>query len=636
MKDSIIQNIAHKLFLERTDILEYELDEHELSLLLKENSDGYFLRDNKLIFSSYDARDYYVSCHYFSEIDSECIDAENIIVLTAFSIWEKSLRGDRKTAGLLLSLYEEKFDILQLLLTSERNPYDIISLADQFIKYVKNIDIQKLFNFFTAIYKEKNQYIGVYSSLEERLSNSPQKCQEIINKFHCDIQPDTTQLYNIALFSLKKQDYTTAIDTLIDDIEKNNNVLSPQSLWILGRIIERSDNKYRNDKIFDVIINNINSPIYQISNAAVQAAVDTVEKLSKIRLVIRNLLELNNKNVIYSLSMKLYTSRHLTSHTDFPFWINCICDAAVNNDDLSDSIFHILTYLTKDESKHELLIDCIFIMIRNNLASEKNKKIENFLYAIVSHHDLINKLFTLALIDENSKSPIFSSLLSTYLFVHRSVHTLEFSLETINNFTEKDFIFLVRRMLGFISNETQLTSLTLSLLKIKKPKKTTYTLVKEVIINEIAMDYPNYVHDEIKKLRSNTKGKPTKLINLYNEILSEIDSYISSFTALPRIKELESSSMLVRAFQKEKDKVMTRNNDTNTEQSFLFDIATKITLKAGIGSFNYDNYNNKGYSEPSYLHEFSSSYSLPRRYIMDNVGYNISLAQFRSAKKDTA
>lgn len=636
MKDSIVNNIAHKLFMARSDALEYELDEHELSLLLKEKSDGYCLKDNKLIFSSYDDRDYYVAYYYFSEIDSECVNSENTIIPTAFSIWEKSLRGNRTIAGLFLSLYEDKLDVWQSLHTSERNPYDITSLADQFIKYAKNIEIQKLFDFFSSIYKEKNGYTGIYSSLKERLSNTPKKCQEIISKFHSNIQPDTIQLYNISLSSLKKQDYTTVIDILIDDIEKNNSLLSPQSLWILGGIIERSDNTYRNDKIFEVINRAIYSPISSISNAAVQAAVDTVGKLSEIPFIIRNLLESNNQEVIESLSRKLSTTTQLTSHTDFPLWLSCICKAAMNNDTLSNSIFHTFSLLAKNESKHRLLIDCIFIMIRNNSISEKNIKIEMFFHTLVNHSNLLNELFTLTLIDENPETTVFSRLIATYLFVHRSEHTLECSLDVISNFTEQDFIFLVRRILGFISYETQLTSLILSLLKIKESEKRTYTLVKAVIINEIAMDYPGYVRDEIKKNRDNIKNKRNRIIKLYDDILNEIDIYISSFTTLPKIKELEPPSLLVHTFQKEKDKVMTRNNDLYKENLFIFEMASRIILKAGVGSFYYNDFNNKGYSEPSYLHEFSSSYSLPRRYVMDNIGYDISIAQFRCAKKDIA
>jgi len=634
MKDSIVQNIAHKLFLARSDELEYELVEHEFSLLLKEKPDGYYLKDNRLIFSSYEDRNFYIAHHHFSEIDSDNIDAGNLIILTAFNIWKNSLRGDQSTAGLFLSLYEDKIDIWQALLESERNLYEVSSLADQFIKHIKEIDIQALFTFFSTVYKRDNQYIGIYSSLEQRLTNYPKKCHEIINKYHLDINPDTRHLYNIALFSLKKENYTTVIDILLCDIAINDSTLSSQSLWVLGKIVEKNHIKYREGEIIQIIKSSISSPISTISNAAVQAAVDTVDKSSEIRLVIRDLIDSNNQKVFESLSKKLYTERLLTSHTDFPFWMSRICEAAINNNNLHDLIFNILSFLSKDESKHELLTELIFIMIKNNSILEKSQTVETFLYNIVKYPNLINELFTLSLVGEKTESTIFSCLLATHLFVHRSEHILECSLDTINNFTEKDFIFLVRRILGFISNEEQLTSLTLSLLKVKNSEKRTYSLVKSVVVNEIAVDYPGHVISEIKHRKENIKGQRNKLKKLYNEMLTEIDSYITSLTAIPRIKELEPSSMLVRAFQKEKDKVMARKNDLWNEDSLVSQIASRINLKAGIGSFYYNDYNNSGYSEPSYLHTFSSSYSLPRRYVMDNVGYDIYLAQFRCAKKD--
>lgn len=636
MKDNIVQNIAHKLFLASSDALEHELTEQELSLLLREKSKNYCLKDNKLIFSSYEDRDHHVVRHYFSEIDSDCVDAGEKIILTALNIWKNSLHGSRTTAGLFLSLYEDKIDIWQALLAFEGNQYKLRLLADQFIKYAKNLDIQTLFTFFSTIYKRNNRYIGKYSSLDERLTNTPQKCHEIINKFHSNIKSDTLHLYKIALLALKKVDYSIAIDILLCDTAKNDSVLSPQSLFILGSVVEKSDIKYRNSEIIKIIKNNISSPISTISNAAVEAAVFTIEKLSEIRFVIRKLLDSKNQTVIESLSNKLSTEKQLTSHADFPFWMSCICEAAIKNENLSGTIFDIFSFLTKDESKHNLLTDCLFIMIKNDSISEDSRAVEIFFNDVINYPALLNKLFTLTLIDENPKNTIFSCLVSTYLLVHRSKHILECSLDVINNLTEKDFIFLVRRILGFISNKSQLMSLILSLLKVKNSEKRTYTLVKEAILNEIAMDYPGYVIDEIVRHKKNIKDQRNKIKNLYNEILTEVENYISSFTVLPRIKELEPSSMLVHTFQKEKDKVMARKNDLMNEDSLVFQIASRIHLKAGIGSFHYNDYNDSGYSEPSYLHTFSNSYSLPRRYVMDNVGYDIHLSQFRCAKKDTA
>ena len=640
MQGSIIQNIANNLFFTNPDTLEYELDEHEFSLLTKEDSDHYHLKDNKLIFSSHDKIDYYAACYHASKIDIECINANAnananaIIVSTAFNLWEKSFRKDRKIAGLFLSLYEDDFEILQLLLESDRDPYDITSLADQYIKYAKNIDTHKLFKFFATIYKEKKQYTGIYSSLDDRLSKIPNKCQEIIKNFHYNIQPDTIQLYNIALLSLKKQHYTSAIDILIEDIEKNDNILSPQALWIIGRVIEKSDNKYRESDIFEVINKSISSPVFQISNSAVQAAVDAVGNIDRISSIIRNLLESNNQEMINSLSAKLSITKNLTSHDDFEFWLFSICNAAMNNDTLNSSIFHIFSLLAKDESTHDLLVNCIFIMIRNNSISEEDKRIEIFLHELTKKPTLTNKLFTLALIDENPRTAGFSKLVATYLFVHRSEHILEYDLSIINNFIEQDFILLALRTLGFISNETQLVSLILSLLQVKKAEKRTYVLVKDVIINEIAMDYPGYVQDELKIRKSNIKNKRSHILKLYSYILDTVDGYISSFNTLPRIKELEPPSSLSHNFKKEREKVSIRKSKLQEENSFIFQMASKITLKAGIASFNYNDFNQKGYSEPSYLHEYSSSYSLPRRYVMDNIGYEIRIVQLKCCKKD--
>lgn len=635
MKDTIVQNIAHELFLARSDVLEHELTEQELSFLLKEKSEGYCLKGDKLIFSSYEDSDHYVVRHYSSEIDSARADAEKTIMLTAFSIWEKSLHGDRSTAGLFLSLYEDKINVWQALLESERNQYEVTSLVDQFIKHSKNIDINTLFNFFSVIYNKHSQYIGIFTLLGERLASNPKKSHEIINKFHSNIKQGTLHLYNIALFSLKKEDYASAIDILLDDIEKNDVILSPQALWILGRFIETNNIEYRNDEIKLIIKDKIASPVTDISNAAIQATVNTIDKIPEFCHIIHKLLKDNNIKATALLCQRIATTKNLQSHADFPDWINTICINSGDDIELRGLIFHILSSLTEDETKHQLLISCLFVMIKNGSIVRKSQEIDNFLYNATKFSKLTNKIFTLTLIDDTPKIAEFSQLLSTYLMINGSNHLLSYSLPIINNFTERDFIFLVRRTLGFISNEKYLMSSILSLLDVDNANKRTGNLVLSVISNEIAMDYPNYVIDVIRECKNKIRNKKNNILKIYDGILAHTEDYLNSLKKFPRIKEFEPPSACVLSFQKERDKVMAKNQEIINEDSFVFKIATHIPLKAGIASFYYNGDFGTGYSEPSYLHPFSSSYSLPRRHVMDNVGYEIRTVMFKTAKRDT-
>ncbi|MGM8233739.1 hypothetical protein ACS6F3_07340 [Enterobacter hormaechei subsp. hoffmannii] len=635
MKDNLVQDIAYKLFLSNSDEMEYELTEQELSFLNVEKSEGYCLKDGKLIFSSYEDRDHYVAHHYFSEIDSDCIDAEKIILQTAFCIWGKTLRDDRSTAGIFLSLYEDKINIWHMLLASERNQYEVTSLSDQFVKHSKHLDINTLFNFFSTIHNKYNQYPGVFTLLGERLANNPQECYKIINKFHSDIKKETLHLYNIALFSLRKENYTSAIDILLADIEENDVILSPQALWILGRYVEVNNIEYRKNEIKLIIQEKIASPVTDISNAAIQAIVNTVDKIPEFCEVILNLLKDKNIKAIALLCQKIATAKKLQSHADFPDWINIICINSGDDIELRGLILHILSSLTEDETKHHLLINCLFVMIKNASIVRKSQELESFLYHATKSTELMNEIFTLALIDDTPEISEFSQLLSTYLMVNDSSNSLSYSLPIINNFTERDFIFLVRRTLGYITNEKHLMSSILSLLNIDNANKRTDKIVISVISNEIAIDYPNYVIDVIRECKNKIRNKRNRLLKIYDEILVRTEDYLNSLKIYPRVKEFEPPSAYVLSFQKERNKVMTKNQEAINEDSLVFKIATRIQLKAGIGSFYYNDNFGTGYSEPSYLYPFSSSYSLPRRYVMDNVGYELRLAMFKTAKKDT-
>jgi hypothetical protein len=635
MKNSIVQNIAHKLFLERTGSLEHKLTEKEFTLLSGKGSDDYYLKDNKLIFSSYENRDKYIAKYYYSTVDFNDTDVKENVLKISFDIYFAGLRGDNSTAGLFLIQCEDKIDIWDMLTTSTRNHYETTSLADQFLKHTNNIETKVIFHFFSDIYNKFNSYTGIFPLFSDRLSEDTSKCHEIIKEFYLDIKQDVLSLYSIALFSLKKDDYSSALDILLGDIEKNDVILSPQALWILGRFVERNDIEYRNDEIKLIIKEKIASSVTDISNAAIQAAVNTIEKIPEFRQIIHNLLKDNDIKATALLCQRIATAKNLQSHADFPDWINTICINSGDDIELRGLIFHILSSLTEDETKHQLLISCLFVMIKNGSIVIKSQEIDSFLYNATKSSELTNKIFTLALIDDIPKIAEFSQLLSTHLMINDSNHLLSYSLPIINDFTERDFIFLIRRTLGFISNEKHLISSILSLLNVDNANKRTGNFVLSVISNEIAMDYPNYVIDVIKECKNKIRNKKNHIFKIYDDILSHTEDYLNSLKKYPRRKEFEPPSACILSFQKERDKVMAKNQETFNEDSFVFKIATRIPLKAGIASFYYNGDFGTGYSEPSYLHPFSSSYSLPRRHIMDNVGYEIRTVMFKTAKRDT-
>lgn len=635
MKNNLVQNIGHKLFLERSGSLEYELTEKEFALLSEEKSDGYYLKDNKLIFSSYEDRDKYTIRYYCSTIDFSDVNVKEKILKVSFDIYAVGLMGDNSTAGLFLSQYEDKIDTWDMLTTSTRNHYETTSLADQFLNHTKNIETKVIFRFFSEIYNKFNGYIGTFPLFSDRLSEDTSKCHEIIKEFYLDIKQDVLFLYNIAMLALQKDDYSSAIDILLEDIEKNDVTLSPQALRILGRFVERNNIEYRNDEIKSVIKDKIASPVTDISNAAIQATVNTIEKIPELCQIINKLLKDNHIKATASLCQRMATVKNLQSHADFPDWINIICINSGDDIELRGLIFHILSSLTEDGTKHQLLINCLFVMIKNSSIVRKSQEIENFLYNATKSSELTNKIFTLALIDDTPEIAEFSRLLSTHLMVNNSSHLLNYSLPIINDFTERDFIFLVRRTLGFISNEKHLISSILSLLNVDNANKRTGNLVLSVISNEIAMDYPSYVIDVIRECKNKIRNKKNHILKIYDDILVHTEDYLNSLKKYPRRKEFEPPSTYVQSFQKERDKVMAKNQEAINEDSFVFKIATRIPLKAGIASFYYHGDFGTGYSEPSYLHPFSSSYSLPRRYVMDNVGYEIRTVMFKTAKRDT-
>jgi hypothetical protein len=78
---------------------------------------------------------------------------------------------------------------------------------------------------------------------------------------------------------------------------------------------------------------------------------------------------------------------------------------------------------------------------------------------------------------------------------------------------------------------------------------------------------------------------------------------------------------------------MNKSIEEAQKDSIFRQIATEIPIKAGIGTFSF---RNGTYSDTSFLKSFSHSVSLPRRYVLDSIGYDISRLYYRIAKREDA
>jgi len=201
-------------------------------------------------------------------------------------------------------------------------------------------------------------------------------------------------------------------------------------------------------------------------------------------------------------------------------------------------------------------------------------------------------------------------------------------VELLDTFNETDLLYLVRRMLGFVYSEDHLLSLTISLLKTKDPQQRVFGIVYSVLAEEVGMDYPDLTIKTLDEARNTTTD--TEWIALYSSAIEIINGRMEAIEVMQRIEELKLPPNIQRQFAKAHAKQMNNLVKEARKESIFGQIATEIPIKAGSGWFSF---RDGGYTDTSHLHSHSHSLPLPRRHLLDSVGYELSRRNMRLAKR---
>jgi len=192
-----------------------------------------------------------------------------------------------------------------------------------------------------------------------------------------------------------------------------------------------------------------------------------------------------------------------------------------------------------------------------------------------------------------------------------------------------DFLFLARRLIGYVINADLLLSLALSLLQVRDAKARVHPLMASLLGDEIGYDYPVTTVEKLG-LAINTEFDPDTRV-LLERIRVDLQRYLEQLDALPRLREFAVPLTLQRAFRKARSKQMENGMREARKGSVFAQFVTQVHLKAGLSSFQYLH---EGFTEPMVLKSMSYSFEMPRRESLDPVGNAYRLHTNRLAKRE--
>jgi hypothetical protein len=243
---------------------------------------------------------------------------------------------------------------------------------------------------------------------------------------------------------------------------------------------------------------------------------------------------------------------------------------------------------------------------------------------------LLSQLITDWFLSDNLQLANAASQLLAYLEI-RGLRNPKFSKSRLDPLENRDLLFLARRMVGFILSENHLISLTMSLLETNGAPQRTFGIVYSLLVDEVGQDFPFSLMDALKIRLTETPAKEAEWKAFYSRASEAINGKMKALAALRRLPDLAPSPSLQRQFAKARATQMRDATEKAQKGSVLRQLVTNIQIKAGVGFFTF---RDGEYTDTCHMQSFSHSIAVPRRDMLDTVGYELHRLLLRNVTRE--
>jgi hypothetical protein len=636
----MIGELALTLHMNRTEELSCEMPADKPCPSQKETAD-YLINDNTIRFSSIDVRNRTVANYLFQKHKNAIDTNMQMWLSTAHDLWRCEIGKSDSAAGRLLGIVHEIDDIFFMAADAIKNKsmgvFDVLHTVEASLPFLKKIEPDGIFELCAAQHDAtKNDLLGgrFFGKLENVLVTRPDLCRLIHARLRSDIAEATSNLHTTALLALARTSPGDAVMLAQEDAKSPNTTLKMVALWTLGRLLALS--QVAGDEIgavSAVIIANMSNSTVQIRRTSIHAAAQTIPAMSVFDDTLLGLGESGDQDALGAIAnILIHNIQEMKNKANFNEWVGLLHKLSPLAKGAIDNYDYILTQLMSDASQHQFVISKFTEWaITNAKDTYRDRTIAELFNSTVSElanrPGLLSQVITDWLLSDGRQLASSAAGLLSHLWVH-GFKKPEFSVPRLDALEERDLVFLARRMLGFIYSEDHLLSLTMSLLKTKEAQKRTFGIVYSILADEIGQDYPASVVEALES--ANSIATDSEWRAFYSKVINNINGRMKAIEDLPRLIELRPPPTIQRKFATARAKQMNTVMEESQKKSIIRQLATEIPIKAGHGWFSY---REGSYTDSSKMHPFSHSVSVPRRHVLDTVGYDISRFLMRLAKR---
>lgn len=640
MIPEVIGSLAFGLHMKRQADLEVALPDGVDAEAMKE-SELFSVNDSVVSYTSLKARNQCISQYIFSVNRSVFESSLTQWIHLAHKIWRCEITNDDKASGRLLSLVNQEHDVFALAAEAIRNgdirAFDVLHTIEASLPYLAEINITGLVELSLAQHEfTKNDLMSgrFFNELSPVLLAHPEYCLALYEQVSSNPTEEVLSLYRTALLSLVRSSHDQGLSLLIKDSSCSDSSLRGAATWTLGLLFSQG---YILDshisEVETIISQNISDGSEQVRNSAVGAAARCLMTTHNFDEKLVALAESEDQVSLCAIAEVLFLNfKEMNDQPGFEKWVRLLSMLSPEYAGGINNFDYVLGYLIVDCSKEQIAVEVLSDwVVRHGKNVPRDKSVVDYFdsatHAIIQRPQLASQAITDWLMASDTRLASAAAGLLSEMSL-RKVKDVAFDTGRLDTLDENDLMLLARRMLGFLSDEHYLFSLTNSLLNTANAKPRTFGLVFDLFVNELGEDYLSDTVDFLETTKASETDQDR--IDLYSEAIHRISSRISELDSLPRIPELYPDEKLERLLFKARAKQMSMAMEEANKGSIVEMIATKVPIKGGKGWFSH---RDGKYSEPSFLQSFSTDVSIPRRCVTDEVGQEIQGLMLRNAQK---
>lgn len=634
--------LALTLHKNRSDDLVCDIPMESLDSFHQEDTTDYLIDDRTIRFASLEARNRCVASYVFEENRAVFASDARKWLDTAHDLWRCEIGKADTASGRLLALVHETDDIFYIatdaIETKSMDVFDALHVIKAALPYLNELVVEEIFKLCAAQNEgTKNDLFAgmIFSELEKFFVRQPQTARAVHLFFRGNLAEETASLHSAAIIALAKSSPEDAVRLALEDAESQSVILKSVALWALGRLLASS--LVTSDSITSVsstIIAHMTDSVEQVRQSAIHAAAQAVPIMDAFDDSLITLGKAGDQHALSAAANALFmNTTEMKRKANFNDWLRLLRKVLPSSKGVLDNFDHVLSLMIAKPEQQQFAITCFTDWVEANTKDVPRDKSAAELFdgtvrEIANRPELLSQVITDWFLSDSRQLASAAAGLLSYLWVHK-LRDLEFSVSRLDSLGQSDLIFLVRRMLGFVTSEEHLLSLTMSLLKTKDAPQRIFGIVHSLLIDEIGKDYPSSTIEMLESAESVTTD--AGLLALCSSAIKAINDRINELDALPLLAELRPPPRLQRQFSRAHAKQMEAASEDAKKYSIVRQIATEIPIKAGVGSFSF---RDGSFTEPTNFHSVSTSISLPRRYATDTVGYEIHGMMFRLANRN--